>query len=236
MRDRLNRQWEEFIADVPWFVPRGQEAEVGVSEPPGFLTLASSSFAQLFPELGRLLRDAFVTPIAVAGTRYQLYSWYHRNGESCGWLSPLRSADAPSSLHPELRILLSSFGGIVQRLHEPVWWVLNHNDVLTQSEARNGATFIKEHYSWAFKEAGVEIPIALEEFYSIAQEANGNTTFCHRLTGEIVLFAPDHAFDHIEPYPGCSEYSLYRVHGALHFRDWVNTIALQWRGWIESDA
>jgi len=94
-------------------------------------------------------------------------------------------------------------------------------------KARRDASFV-ESYSWAFEDEGVPIPIALTEFYSIAQEANGNTTLCHRKTGEIVLFAPDHNFTHIVPLPGCPEYALYRIPRAEGFSSWVSSVANQW--------
>jgi hypothetical protein len=228
----VNQQWEEFAKQVPWFPQRGQIAEVGDSQPPGSWESVSADFDLLFPALHRVLRGAFVTPVVVAETRYQLYTWLRRDGASCSWLSPLPSIDPPSSVHPDHQILLRSFGGIVERADEAEWWIMNHNDVLTEGVAQTDATFIR-HYAWAFEEASVEIPIEMEQFYAIAEEANGNTTLCHRLTGEVVLFAPDHAFDYVEPYPRCPEYSLYRLTGAPRFRDWVDTIARQWRAWVE---
>jgi hypothetical protein len=231
----VNQHWEEFIEEVSWFLQPDQTAEVEVSLPPGSWTAASPEFDQFFPELCRILREAVVTPVAVAGVRYQLHSWLRRDGSRCSWLSPVPSPAPPHSLHPDHGVLLGSFGGIVERSNEPDWWVLNHNDVLTECAAQRDGTFIKD-YAWAFEAASVDIPIDMEQFYAIAEEANGNITLCHRLSGEVVLFATDHAFDHVEPFPGCPDYTLYRLPGALSFRDWVNTVARQWRAWIESTA
>jgi hypothetical protein len=210
---------------------------VGVARPPGTWKPASPDFEQLFPEFDRILRRACVTSVAIDDARYELFAWSRPDGASCGWLSPLRSADPPSSLHPDHRVLLASFGGIVERSNQldelEQWWLLSHNDALTERVARTDATFIGEHYAWAFEEAGVDIPIELEAFYAIAEEANGNTTFCHRVSGDVVLFAPDHDFDYVERYPDCPEQSLYLLNGAPRFGDWVNTIARQWRRWVE---
>jgi hypothetical protein len=231
----VNQHWEEFTEEISWFLQPDQIAEVGVSLPPGSWTTASPEFDQFFPELYGILREAVVTPVAVAGVGYQLYTWLRRDGSRCCWLSPLASPIPPPSLHPDHSVLLRSFGGIVERSNEPDWWVLNHNDVLTEDAARRDGTFIKD-YAWAFEAASIDIPIDMEQFYAIAEEANGNITLCHRLSGAVVLFAPDHAFDYVEPFPGCPEYTLYRLPRALSFRDWVNTIAQQWRGWIEGTA
>jgi hypothetical protein len=231
----VNQHWEGFIEEISWFLQRDQIVEVEASLPPGSWTAASPEFDQFFPELYGVLREAIVTPVAVAGVGYQLYTWLRRDGSRCCWLSPLASPAPPPSLHPDHSILLRSFGGIVERSNEPDWWILNHNDVLTEDAARRDGTFITD-YAWAFEAASINIPIDMEQFYAIAEEANGNITLCHRLSGAVVLFAPDHAFDYVEPFPGCPDYTLYRLPRALSFRDWVNTIARQWRGWIEGTA
>ena len=107
-------------------------------------------------------------------------------------------------------------------------WLLNHESALTEKEASHDATFIRD-YAWAFEDAGCKIPIDLTAHYSIAREANGNTTLCHRSTGEVLLFAPDHAFDFVTPLEGCPEYTLYRIHGAPDLRHWVHAVARQWQ-------
>ena len=225
-----NPHWEQFSAAVPWFLDEGQVAEVRGSAPPGTWTLTSADFARLFPQVQRLLQGAFVTPLQVTGTRYQLFSWALADGEDCAWLSPSPSADPPSGLHPDHRTLLESFGGIVERSNEPMWWILNHNEVLTEREARYDGTFIRD-YASAFEEE--RIPIEMEQFYSIAREANGNTTLGHRVSGAVILFAPDHSFDYVQPLAGCPEYTLYRIPGAPTFREWVDRVARQWHDGIE---
>ena len=156
-----------------------------------------------------------MTPIVLSGKPHQLYSWSQVEGNSCAWLSPSPSANSASQLHPDHRTLLRSFGGIVERTNDPAWWLLNHNEALTAQEARHDGGFM---------------------FYSIAREANGNTTLCHRVSGEVILFAPDHAFDYVQALPGCAEYTLYRMSGAHSFRDWVNEVARQWHDAIGGGA
>lgn len=223
----LNPHWEDFLAMVPWFLDPGTTAKVGPSEAPGYWEPASPAFTASFPVLGQLLKDAFVASVDINDGSYVLYTWQRKDKSFCSWLSPPPSNDPPISLYPDHQTLLASFGGIVERGNEPGWWVLNHNDALTEREARHDATFI-EHYDWA----SVGIPIELKQFYSIAREFNGNNTLCHRTTGEVLLFATDHAFKHVEVLPGCPEYTLYRLHGARQFPDWIETIARQWRDWV----
>ena len=224
----MNDQWESFLENVPWFLKRRNKVEVGITQGPGGWSAGSADFSRLFPALERLLKKASVTALAIDGEHYQLFSWLRRDGGDCAWLSPAPSRQAPSSLFPDHQFLLTSFGGVEERSNESEdTWLLNHNAVLTETEAKRDASFITA-YKWAFDRAGVSIPIDLSEFYSIAQEANGNTTFCHRTTGEIVLFAPDHNFVHIVPLPGCPKYSLYRIPGAETFGTGVSSIANQW--------
>jgi hypothetical protein len=234
----MNQHWEQFIEDITWFTKNHQTIEVSAARPPGSWQPTSSDFARLFPELDRLLRSAFVTSVATRDAKYELYAWSRRDNASCAWLAPLRSSNPPSSIYPDHRVLLASFGGILENSNAPdedeEWWILNHNAALTEALSHTDATFI-EHYAWAFEEAGVKIPIELQTFYAIAEEANGNTTLCHRHSGEVVLFAPDHAFDHVKVYPGCPAQSLYLLNGAPRFRGWVETTTRQWRQWVDAE-
>ena len=45
---------------------------------------------------------------------------------------------------------------------------------------------------------------------------------------EVLLWAPDHAYEHIRPLEGCPEYTLYRIDRVPDFRYWVETVAGQW--------
>jgi hypothetical protein len=229
----MNRYWEEFAAEVSWIVKSGDTPSIGTLEAPGAWRPQSADFVRTFPELARVLQAAFVTKVGLAQGQFLLYSWDRPDGSVSSWLSPPRSLAPSPSLHPDHRVLLTSFGGIVERSNEDDWWLCNHNDALTEAESGCDATFT-EQYKWAFDDAGMRIPIELKQFYSIAREANGNTTFCHRSSGEVILFAPDHAFDYVERFPECPENTFYRMAGARYLTDWVDAIARQWREWIAS--
>jgi hypothetical protein len=225
--------WDIFVEAVPWFLERDATVEISHTRK-GYAL--SQSAVQLFPPLATLLADASVTSVAINGASYCLMAWSGRGAERMGWLSVPGSADPPRSLFAEHRELLASFGGVVERFNEPQeTWLLNQNDVLTEREASHDGSFIKD-YSWAFEKAGLTIPIDPTEYYSIAREANGNTTLCHRSSGELLMFAADHCFRHLERLEGCPEYTLYQIKGARIFQDWVNTIALQWLAHTESKA
>jgi hypothetical protein len=192
-QDNVN-DWEHFIESIPWFADAG--AKVHVSEPREGLELPSS-VASVFPTLAHLLAQSQVTPVAVDDVAYQLVAWDTSDEQRMGWLCLMPKADIPNDIHANHTELLNSFGGIIERFNEPDdTWLLNHNDALTGREALHDAGFIND-YAWAFSDAGVDLPIRLIDYYSLAREANGNTTLCHRKTGHILLFAPDHAFNFV---------------------------------------
>ena len=221
----VNPLWEQFLAESILSDEQGEAATVADARPPGSWHPESAEFTTLFPALAKLLGKASVSAVEMDGMEYQLFTWQQSDNQFSGWLSPV-PVSTPSLLFEEHKILLKSFGGVTEYVGAPAdTWIMSHNQVLTLKATEQDARFIK-HYEWAFE--GSPIPIPLDQFYSIAIEANGNTTLCHRVTGEVVLFAPDHAFDHVVPYSGCPEYTLYNIEGVTDFRSWVNAVATQW--------
>ena len=222
--------WDAFIESVPWFLAQGSAVSIGTSQQGAELC---QGVRAKFPHLSALLDHATVTHVAVDDSRYELCSWNSINGYRVGWLCMPPAQGDNTGLFPDHQLLLRSFGGIVERSNEPEGtWLLNLNDFLTLREASNDGSFI-EDYRWAFDDAETDIPIELSDYYSVSREANGNTTLCHRQTGAVILFAPDHFFDHITVIPGCPEYTLYEIDGAICFVDWVETIARQWSANVE---
>jgi hypothetical protein len=221
-----NPAWRSFVGGVPWFVETGTTVSVGTTSDWRRENRSSPEFRGLFPALGELLDAALLTPVEIGDERYELLTW-GSDAERPGWLClpPVSSTENVFAHH---RVLLHVFGGIVERANEPSSWLLNHNSALTEEEASHDATFLLDH-KWAFESAGIEVPIDLTAHYSVAREANGNTTLCHRGTGEIVLFAPDHSFDFVTPLDSCPDYTLYKMRDAPDFRRWVEVIATQWR-------
>ncbi len=219
--------WELFASDVPWAID--SVATIVTHEPRQGYGLTEAASA-IFPPLNHLLETARVTPVLLDGTPLELLAWDAADGDRFGWLCRSAPGTVPAALHRDHRLLLASFGGIVERFYEPQesWWLLNHNEALTSEIAIRDASFIAEGYAWAFEDAGLSVPIEPTEYYVIAEEGNGNVTLCHRATGRVLLFAPDHDFDHVKTLEGCPDYSLYTIDGVTNFRDWVNAIARQW--------
>lgn len=221
----MNEHWDSFVSHVSWFVG-DRRTEVSAFRDPGSWKSGSVGFDSSFPTLSRLLQAAYITDVVIGEHPYVLFSWPSNDGIR-GWLGEMPVSQIATDVFHQHRLLLESFGGIVERSNEPsVSWLLNNNEVLTASEALHDATFI-EDYAWAFEEIEGGIPLKLTDYYSIAREANGNNTLCHRSSGEVVLFAPDHSFKHVKPLEGCPKYTLYRVDGAPTFETWVEAVANQ---------
>ena len=224
----MTSDWEVLAESEPWVVPEGNVTVLGRTSEPGAWAPKSEEFGRLFPALSSLLSQSRVTPLTVSGSPWYLFSWGEPDGELSGWLSPAPSESPLEKIFGRHRVLLQSFGGVTERFNDAEsTWLLNHIDVLTMESAQFDASFIAD-YDWIFEQHGVPIPIDLGAYYCIAREANGNSTLCHRNTGEVLLFAPDHCFDHVEPLEGCPEYSLYRIREVKTFTDWVEKVAAQW--------
>jgi hypothetical protein len=222
--------WKAFKTSVPWFLDLYPAAGAKATGRPGTWHPLSEGFSSLFPELERLLTSAHVTEIDTDDTRFVLFSWLVDDETSC-WLTEPPVDAPPMSVCAPHQVLLKSLGGIVERSDEPPSWLLNHNDVFTLKEASFDASFLSD-YAWAFPNETV--PIEPKLFYSVGREANGNTTLCHRDTAEILLFAHDHSFDHVRPWKGLPEYTLYTLEGAPNFASFVETIAKQWLAALKS--
>jgi hypothetical protein len=221
----MNVHWESFCQDVSWFVGH-RTARVGDSLGPGTWRPSSAEFEASFPKLSRLLASANLSKIVLDEHPYILFSW-PADGEFRSWLAESPTTVTSLPLFPKHRVLLASFGGIVERSNEPESsWLLNNNEVLTVAEASHDASFIEDH-DWALEDVPGGIPIDLKSHYSIAREANGNDTLCHRVTGNVIMFAADHNFSHVRPLEGCPDYTLYKLIGAPTFPAWVEEVAHQ---------
>src|SRR5215510_8466071 len=200
----MNRHWELFAGELGWFltdkrVSVGALASTGAWRP-------SRKLANILPSLSRLLSNAYTSQVAIDDRQYLLFSWEGTTGVS-SWLSPPPCPKPSGALYQQHRELLLEFGGITERANHPDdSWLFNTTESLTQEEGRHDASFMSG-YS-AFDEIPGGIPIVVAEYYSISQEANGNTTICHRDSGEVLLFAADHSFSDVVPMEGCPLFAI----------------------------
>ena len=75
--------------------------------------------------------------------------------------------------------------------------------------------------AWIWEENRLTIPIPPEEYYVVAVEANGNLTLVHRKSGELILFAPDHAFEGVPIFSGCPGNSLFTMDSVPDLPSWI---------------
>jgi hypothetical protein len=214
--------WELFADSMPWFVADYAKVSIDSGRDP---TAFAAALAPPFPTLARIIRSATITSVTLDAVKHELLAWDSSDGYRIGWLCLSPPTDAINMVCDSHRLLLKHFGGIIERLNEPDdTRLLNHNSVLTNDDASLDASFIDD-YSWAFNG---NIPIDAADYYTLAREANGNTTICHRTNCSVLLFAPDHSFDDVTPLDDCPEFTLYNINKASTLTEWIELIAGQW--------
>ncbi|MEU4235805.1 hypothetical protein [Actinoplanes sp. NPDC026619] len=214
--------WEQFCAEVTWFLEDGQTAVTGAPAPWTRAPIAA------LPELSELLRSATLTPVSVAGEDYELLAWGPADDRR-GWLCrPPREAgdDAVTDAH---QAFWQVCGGLIETFGAPTTWWENQDQVLTIDAVRLEVANFLIDYGWIWANDGLEVPIDAGDYYAAAVEANGNLTLAHRKDGRLLLFAPDHAFDGVTPLPGCPPYSLLTIDAVPDLITWIEVCAAAWR-------
>jgi hypothetical protein len=214
--------WTQFLREVSWFVDSEDEVAVGEIKP------WSRGPVDSLPKLSTLLQSADVTPVSVRGAAYELLAW-GPPADRRGWLClPPRQA-YEGHAHPAQKDFWRVCGGIVERFQEPETWWNNQNEVLTADLSELDAADLFAGYEWLWEGEGLEMPINPADYYTVAVEANGNLTLVHRSDGALVLFAPDHAFEHVTCLAGSPPYSLYTIDDVPDLATWIETCAAAWR-------
>lgn len=221
----MNKDLADFLTDVSWFFR--DNVKIEVIEEKSFT--CSKEFESKFPSLTTLLKKARITQIKYEGQNYELYGWTNSTSHSFGWLclEPKMKADKP--LHTDHILLLKNFGGITERWNEPEdTWLTNLNNALTYEDAQIAFNGFEDLFNETCQEEGVEVKIKPDDYIAFAFEANGNVTMYHKLSSEVLMYASDHFFDFITPYENYPEYTLYNINNCNTFREWVETISVQW--------
>ncbi|MFC4322660.1 hypothetical protein [Litchfieldia salsa] len=225
----MNKDLKDFQSEITWFFRKPEEIILL-----GQRTFhASFEFEEKYPILTKLLKKARITTIKYEEQRYELFGWYDKDNNSLGWLCneslELEDKEIKKSLHPDHVLLLRNFGGITERWNEPVdTWLCNLNYALPYENAEVGINGWEESFEEYCKDEGIEIKINPRDYITFAVEANGNVTMYHKESGEILMYAHDHAFNHIYPFHHYPEYTLYRIENCNTLKEWVETIAGQW--------
>lgn len=224
----MNKDLQDFLKDVTWFFSEIDEIEVsGIGS-----FECSKEFEDKYPFLTLLLKKARITKIQYQNQNYELYGWTNKSLQSFGWLclgcnKEINIIEKP--LHPDHILLLENFGGIIERWNEPEnIWLNNLNNALTYEDAVIGFNGWEDVFKELCEMDGVEVKINPDDFISFAFEANGNLTMYHKESGKVLMYASDHLFDFVSTLDNYPEYTLYKINNCHTFRDWVETVAIQW--------
>ena len=216
------RDWDHFVHQVPWFPSPADTHDVGSEQP------WQRGPAPGLPELSSLLDAATVTPVAIGDQAYELLAWGPPDNRR-GWLALPPVGPIPADVHESNRHFWTVCGGIVERFGEPPTWWNNQDEVLTMYATQTPFAPVLEDYAWLWNDDGHEIPIQPSDFYVAAIEANGNLTLAHRATGQLLLFAPDHAYEGVSPLAGCPPYSLMTIDDIPDLRTWIESCVRAWK-------
>lgn len=206
--------------EITWFVAPKATVHLTASHP------WTRPAIPALPQLSALLAQAEVTPFTVDGQAYELLAWGPAQDRR-GWLC-LPPGRGDTGLHPVHQHFLAACGGVIERFNEPESWLLNQHSVLTVAAAHTDIAAVLHDYKWLWQDAGLDVPVSAQDYYAVAVEANGNLTLAHRISGQLLLFAPDHSFSGVTPLAGCPEYSLYVLDAAADLPAWVELCAAQW--------
>ncbi|MGC4942185.1 hypothetical protein [Kribbella sp. DT2] len=212
--------WQHALAGSPWLAHTIRAVELGTAHGWDRPPIPS------LPHLSRLLQAARVTPVVVDSSPYEVLAWDLADGSTTGWLCLPPSTTPPVGPPDALHDLWRVTGGVVDRWNDPDTWVCNHNSVLTPELAAASAAELVADCSFLWD--GLSLPIDPAEYGVLAEEANRNLTLFHRASGEVLLFAQDHAFGYVETLDGCPEYTFHRIPSAPDVTAWVETVAGQW--------
>lgn len=132
-------------------------------------------------------------------------------------------------------MLLSCFGGITERWHEPEEenWLCNLKSALCEDESKAGFNEWEDNFFEFCSWDNLTPDIEPKDYIAFAFEANGNCTVYHKVTGQVLMYAHDHCFEHITSLEGCPEYTLYRINDCPDIRWWVETVARQWLNHVD---
>ncbi len=230
--NELTRDLVDFLEEVPWVFTDSNK--INLLKEKTFE--CSQEFEAAFPALTNLLKKASIIEFNYGSKNFELFGWINADSESFGWLcvKPEAVNRFDKQLHPDHFLLLEYFGGIIERWNEPEdTWLVNLNSAFTYEDAASGFNGNEELLYESCQQDKVEMEIEPEDFNSFAFEANGNVTMYHNQTGKVLMYASDHFFDFITPYKNYPEYTLYQITNCRTFKEWVETVSIQWINHLE---
>ncbi len=210
-------------------------AEVTATET--IICKSDANFSELYPTLAKVLERSRIAALKTAiGIRF-LYSWDLQNGGTMHWLCfppGFSGGNAGKKFHPDHVLLLQYFGGIDEysiskdpNTQPYDLWLRNLKFALGEDDCHIGLNW-NAYYDLIQEWEQFPNPIDERDYLTFAVEANGNRIAYKVSDGRLIMFAADHCFKYVTPFPGCPAQTLYTINGCPNFRDWVETVARQW--------
>lgn len=229
--------WNDFLKETPWLCSEKDRVDITPTT-----TLQKSAFKlnpqfrKTFPTLSKLLKLSRVTEVKINGEISCIYGWTDEDDSSFGWQSTTPGVlpdQHNMSLHPDHILLLSCFGGIMERWNEPDSWLTNLDSALCASKTTVGFARWEEYYLEQCKHAQIEPTVTPINYRTFAHEANGDCFIYNIKTGQVLMFSHDPSMDGIKPLDGCPTHTLYTIDDCPNLRTWVETIAEQWLEYVQ---
>lgn len=200
----------------------------------------SEEFSSKFPNMTQLLKKALVINFIInENQRFREYIWTKNDGSTCGWLCQLEHCIPQGRNIISEHILFSkNVGGILKYWSEnkrllPDSLIDNNVFTFSLTDTFIGIGSWEEKYISDCNNNAIK-PLNINNFVTFALEANGNTTFYHKDTTEVFLFAHDgySVFDIIEAEHQ-PNYTIHKFVNIKTFSDYVEVLATQWLKIVE---
>ena len=181
-----------------------------------------------FPEMCRLLALARVTRVKIDNQDYLCLGWLEDESRTV-WLCNKPQANC-IYLSPDHQLIASLIGGISTTVETISSSLANLNWAL----ATNPSQIIPNYdipKSRFIRIADIP-PFEFQNYYVIAEGANGAQTICHKKTGKLIVISHSSA-DGLAPLPKWPENSLFIIEGTPSFQVWVEQLAEDYLSEIE---
>lgn len=218
--------WNAFLESEPWFIDEDSQIHLGETQV-GFNL--PTEFQDRFIKFSQLLSKARVTQLQVDNSHHKIVAWLEEFDSIQVWICPNTSQTVSHEVCADHKLLLSAFGGITEFTSGEFSLLKNCDNALTW-ETASKIDMKEEILMRVYFEEGREIPpFEFEQYYAIAEQANGDKVICHKKTSELLLLGHDPGnSSNITPLSGWPRNSLFRLNETPTFRDWVELLAEQW--------
>lgn len=197
---------------------------------------ASSAFKTTFPKLDLLLTKARILELEIDDYPYRIYTWDTKTDATCGWLCRMEK-NVETSLHliDEHLLLTNELGGLEEtwdefdELESTDGYSIAMSFMFTISRCSTGIGSFEEPYLIACEQEGFDLMPSYKNLINFAKQGNGDRTTYHPETGNLLLLLHDTDLEYVSPYPEQPEDSFYTIKGILHFSEYVENLANQWR-------